>query len=315
MEHLKAQRKKIKSTTKGKSPKRGKKRHSTSSALSEEESGIVSKRPHIRTLCSCIVNLDDEHAAEVDRRNSQDDEDSLDIESHQCRVCDKVFTDYGELKKHRVGCTKIPKKFKCRKCGKGFQQKNLLQQHYDYRHTRKPKQFVCDICNKNFELKKTWKEHMTCLHSTNDYKYMCDHCGQGFFILGEFKVHHLWHTNVKSFACGRCGIAKYNTQGRLNTHLEKCGKKKTVKCKVCSKYFSSVRLLSTHVSEVHGKKVNLPYPLCENSNFTSKGRYYKHHRTKHDITRMGKQIEEAILDREIEKRQRDEPDNLQSSEF
>ena len=102
----------------------------------------------------------------------------------KCKTCTKTFTKYLNLKKHKLECSKVPKKDVCPKCGKKFCQRSLLEQHYDFYHTNKPKRFVCKPCNKAFPLKKTLQEHNRRLHNDGDFKFVCDVCGRGFFVRG-----------------------------------------------------------------------------------------------------------------------------------
>ena len=247
-----------------------------------------------------------------EEQQSKEYDSTEEEEVHRCHACSKTFDKFMELKNHRKKCGQLPKKYQCHKCDKGFQQKNLFQQHYDYRHTRKPKQFVCKICETDFELKKTYLEHNKRLHNPDGFTHVCDVCGQGFYVLGEFRCHRFRHTEVKDYVCGRCG-KKFHTLGRLNAHLERCGQKKIHKCKICGKFYSTLRNLGNHISEVHStgrKKIKHTCPLCKDQEvvYSSKGGYYKHLRIKHDITRSGKTLEEEIINQQIELRQGKETD-------
>ena len=144
----------------------------------------------------------------------------------KCQICNKTFTDFVQIKQHKIVCTRIKKKYVCPKCNKGFDQKAHFQQHFNYRHTRKKPQFVCKPCQKTFELKKVWQEHNRHLHNTDDYKYLCDTCSRGFFHLGEFKAHRAKHTNIKPFTYGICKNASFAVISRLQKHLEPVGRKK-----------------------------------------------------------------------------------------
>ena len=120
------------------------------------------------------------------------------------------------MKKHKLTCTKLGNKFCCDVCGKGFTQKSYCDQHFDFYHTNKPKKFVCALCKKSFPLKKTLQEHNQILHNEGDFKFVCDICRRGFFVKGEYKCHHIGHTDVKPYACGVCGEAKFASTGQLN---------------------------------------------------------------------------------------------------
>ena len=165
---------------------------------------------------------------EQSMKGNEDDDDVF-----QCQICNKTFTDFVQIKQHKIVCTRIKKKYVCSKCNKGFDQKAHYQQHFDYRHTNKKPQFVCEPCQKTFELKKVWQEHNRRLHNTDDYKYLCNTCSCRFFHLGEFKAHRAKHTNIKPFTCGICKNASFTVISRLQKHLKTCGKEGNVECKTC----------------------------------------------------------------------------------
>ena len=103
-------------------------------------------------------------------------------DTFHCHICKKTFVNYNNFRAHKIKCWATAKKHQCEKCGKGFDVKSIMQQHYDYRHTKKSKRFVCDICKKSYELKKTLDEHNMHLHSKGSYKFQCNYCGRVFSI-------------------------------------------------------------------------------------------------------------------------------------
>ena len=218
-----------------------------------------------------------------------------------CHVCAVSFKDHSEYKMHKIKCTRVPKKHVCEKCGKGFNQKTLLRQHFNFRHTSKPKEFVCKLCKTAFELKKTLQEHNNRLHNSKDSKYLCDVCSRGFWHWGEFTLHRASHTGLKPFKCGRCGVKAFACAERLTKHLESCGKMNSVDCTKCGKLFSNERNLATHVSEVHDKEIQIECPLCIESVYYSTGGYYSHMRTKHNIGRKGQKLADVLLELQAKK--------------
>ena len=217
-------------------------------------------------------------------KGNEDDDDVF-----QCQICNKTFTDFVQIKQHKIVCTRIKEKYVCSKCNKGFDQKAHYQQHFDYRHTNKKPQFVCEPCQKTFELKKVWQEHNRHLHNTADYKYLCDTCSRGFFHLGEFKAHRAKHTNIKPFTCGICKNASFAVISRLQKHLETCGKEGNVECKTCGKLFSDLKSLNMHIAEVHEETI-YTCEICEDRTYTSQGGYYRHMRSFHNIGRNGQKL-------------------------
>ena len=86
--------------------------------------------------------------------NNEDDNEVIEPEEFTCKICGKTFKDYNQIKAHKLLCTKLKKKYACSVCSKGFTQKSMLEDHFDYLHTNNPKKYRCKPCNKTFEQKK-----------------------------------------------------------------------------------------------------------------------------------------------------------------
>jgi len=186
----------------------------------------------------------------------------------------------------------------------GFNAKTLMEQHYDFRHTNKPKRFVCKFHNKAFELKKSLDEHNMRLHNEGAYKFQCDVCGKGFFHQNEFTTHRASHNNIRDYQCGRCQDRAFSTLGKLNAHLQTCGRTSTFECTLCGKFYSSASNLGIHVQDVHKKDVTWRCPLCENKVYGSQGGYYQHLRDAHKIGRNGDKLTDAQL-RKLQKEEQE----------
>ena len=202
---------------------------------------------------------------------------------------------------YSIRSTKLPalkfrKKHQCSKCGKSFTQRNLLNQHFDYRHMDKPKHFVCEPCGKTFELKKTMQEHNLRLHNEKGKKYLCDFCSRSFWHFGEFTVHRASHTGIKPFKCGRCGEASFASSERLTKHLKRCGISGNIKCNKCGKGFSDHLALAKHIKDVHEEGAKWHCPFCTFT-YNSEGGYYQHLRTKHGVGRNGKMLSDALIEK------------------
>ena len=221
-----------------------------------------------------------------------------------CPFCKKNYSNYVNFKVHKIICSSKVKKVSCPKCGKGFNAKSLLDQHFDFMHTNKPKQFVCKIHNKAFELKKTFDEHNMRLHNTGAYKFQCDICGQGFFHRNEFTTHRAQHSNLRPFLCGQCKDRAFSTEGKLRAHLSICGQTSKYECTICGKFYSSSSNSGAHVRVVHKEDVTWSCPLCENKVYSSHGGYYRHLRDAHSISRNGEKLTEAQL-RKIQEQERE----------
>ena len=228
-------------------------------------------------------------------QNPDDDDDEEDQFYYYCDKCSNKFNDWKELQKHKLDCVKIAKKFVCKKCNRGFQQKAMMEQHFDFYHTNKPKRYVCNEHKKCYVFKKSYDEHLRREHSNGKYRFVCDYCGKGFFHKGEFSIHRdSVHLNRRDYACNKCQQRAFTSVGRLNAHLQKCGKQPTHECGICGKMFHSKENLYTHIQDVHQTDHTRKCPLCEEKVFTSEGGYYKHLRVKHNISRQTVKLSEYM---------------------
>ena len=233
------------------------------------------------------VNTDSrsEDTVTKDHKDPDDDDDEEDQFYYYCDKCSNKFNDWKELQKHKLDCVKIAKKFICKKCNRGFQQKAMMEQHFDFYHTNKPKHFVCDEHKKCYVFKKSYDEHLRRDHSKGKYHFVCDYCGKGFYHRGEFSIH--WdsvHLNRRDYACNKCQQRAFTSVGRLNAHLQKCGKQPTHECGICGKMFHSKENLFTHIQDVHQTDHTRQCPFCEEKVYTLEGGYYKHLRVTHNIS-------------------------------
>ena len=131
----------------------------TNPHVEEEENAevtpIVAKKTTNKRGKKKFVNK--KPASKYDPAN--DDEADDDFYYH-CDKCSQKFTDLKQLQKHKIDCVKVPRKFSCSKCNRGFQQKSVMEQHFDFYHTKKPKKYVCNEHNKCYVYKKSYDEHL-----------------------------------------------------------------------------------------------------------------------------------------------------------
>ena len=142
----------------------------------KQDTAIANRRTCNRKAVSTQDGQDTINKTTNDVQADEETDDTF-----HCHICKKTFVNYNNFRAHKIKCWATAKKHQCEKCGKRFDAKSIMQQHYDYRHTKKPKRFICDICKKSYKLKKTLDEHNMHLHSKGSYKFQCDYCGRGFF--------------------------------------------------------------------------------------------------------------------------------------
>ena len=217
--------------------------------------------------------------------DEQDENDEEDDFYYHCDKCSRKFTDWKELQKHKIDCVKVPRKFQCSKCNRGFQQKLMMEQHFDFYHTQKPKKFVCNEHNKCYVCKKSYDEHLHRDHSDGNYRFVCDYCGKGFFHKSEFSIHRdSVHLKRKDYAYNKCQQRAFTSIGHLNAHLAICEKVPKEQCGICGKMYSTKETLFTHIQEVHKEGHMRKCPFCDEKVYTSEGGYYKNMCVKHQIS-------------------------------
>ena len=257
----------------------------TNKGEEEEESAevtpIIEKKRKKKSASKKFVN---KQPASKYKSANDDDEEEDDFYYH-CDRCSQKFDDWKELQKHKLDCVKVPRKFACSKCNRGFQQKKMMEQHFDFYHTKKPKKYVCNEHNKCYVYKKSYDEHLCRDHSDGNYRFVCDYCGKRFFHKSEFSIHRdSVHLKRKDYACNKCQERAFTSIGRLNAHLAICGKEAKEQCGICGKMYSTKETLFIHINDVHKDGVTRQCPFCDEKVYTSEGGYYKHMHVKHNIS-------------------------------
>ena len=85
---------------------------------SAEVTPIIPKKSRKKTTQKKFVKK--QPAAKYNKVN--DDEEDDDFYYH-CDKCSQKFSDWKELQKHKIDHVKVPRKFSCSKCNRGFHQK------------------------------------------------------------------------------------------------------------------------------------------------------------------------------------------------
>jgi len=111
---------------------------------------------------------------------------------HVCTVCNKRFTQKGDLNRHRERHTG-EKLYSCNQCEKCFMSQKNLKLHMNV-HTSK---YKCTECGKCFQCNTILKEHSR-IHS-GEKPFECNDCGKRFIQAGGLVAHSRVHTGEKPY--------------------------------------------------------------------------------------------------------------------
>ena len=162
--------------------------------------------------------------------------DTLDLNSHTCPVCEKVHlsakTLLYHMKVHHAGyLPQVPsaasdtpdpgQTFLCSVCGKTFLTKKLQMNHERAHHRTMHKSFQCSFCDKRFMDNQKRSRHER-VH-TGEKPFQCTDCGKQFAQQHQLQSHTRVHTGIKPYSCKYCNqMFKYLSS--RNKH--KCPRKK-----------------------------------------------------------------------------------------
>jgi len=177
-----------------------------------------------------------------------------------------------------------PRPYLCTVCDKRFTQRGNLKRH-SQRHTANTVH-MCNQCQKHltimteshFSSQFTLRQHMN-IHAS---KYQCSECGRCFVGSNQLAVHRRSHSGEKTFQCTLCS-QRFTRSDSLVKHSRIHGGEKPYKCHVCDKAFSVSGNLITHMRVHTGEK---PYKcsLCDKS-FSRYSNLQTHKRRIHSNSR------------------------------
>ncbi|CAH0403588.1 unnamed protein product [Chilo suppressalis] len=161
----------------------------------------------------------------------------------------------GALKEHEKRHNKENSKYKCEKCGKGFQVKTWYEQHQNIHKGLKP--FVCDICGVSFHMNRYLTAHRSSVHpqSSSLKRYVCVHCSLPCDSRKALTSHLKEHGIISSILCDLCGKVLSNRE-QLKLHKKMHFGEKPFSCSICNKPFTKKFNLQLHERTHTGEKTH-----------------------------------------------------------
>ena len=203
----------------------------------------------------------------------------------QCKQCLKHFSSQADLEKHTAeGRHKHP----CRKCERAFFSKFKLREHTAKMHAggRSPasqqnmaslqhKNYPCRVCGKVFTQSQSLAVHVKYSHKprpatkttvaapvkssgvTEDVPktpLQCSHCQKEFAFNSYLIRHELTHRTLPH-KCHHCG-EMFKKSSKLQHHLVKKHREKSLKCPTCNKVFTQKNLYEAHLATHKSKSLH-----------------------------------------------------------
>lgn len=126
-----------------------------------------------------------------------------DGKAFRCLVCNREFTQKGNLKTHALTHLRVTERpYDCETCGRRFTQKGNRDIHVKI-HTG-TKDHTCPYCDRGFTQRGNLKTHIRSVH-TGEKPYSCGHCGKAFSQKANMLTHFRTHDKNCRFVCNICG--------------------------------------------------------------------------------------------------------------
>ena len=185
------------------------------------------------------------------------------------------------------------KSFGCSICRESFSLRDQIKEHIISVHEGKPKK--CAFCDEEFSLKVDLEKHFLSTHLSSkgsSKRHKCEICELKFSNISKKLIHmasdHDIKKSIKCIICGR----KFSTNRNLNRHIKSihAGKKRKSEksttlqkniCDVCGRSYVDKRDLTSHIASVHEGKKSF---ICEKcgAGFAAKKSLQKHIISVHD---------------------------------
>lgn len=156
-------------------------------------------------------------------------------EAHTCSLCEKLFSNRNNLKRHLESVHSETQTFACNECPKFFSLRHNLQRHQESCHSGSKKLF-CEICLKSFTWQNNLQRHIAIVHLKKT-KMFCDVCPKFYFTKASMLNHMRIHGSVE-LSCDECpykSVSKFLLDEHKRSHEK-------VECPICKAQVGSPSL-------------------------------------------------------------------------
>lgn len=169
------------------------------------------------------------------------------IHTYSCHICHKQFSEQLSLTSHyRLHSLKSSNQ--CKYCKKYFISESRLSMHISRVHTLS-QNYECSRCSKIFHERSQIISHLFESHQEDYSKYSCDTCTNLYECPQEF----ILHLEKKSFKCDICPKL-FSTSYRLHQHYRWHLGINNFKCQFCSEIFFKCSSYLLHEQTHTGEK-------------------------------------------------------------